>query len=254
MTPATRRTLVWMTIYAIAMGVLEGAVVVYLRRLYFPEGFAFPMKMIETDIAIVELWREIATILMLAAVGIMAGRNRAERFAWFIYSFGLWDLIYYAFLKLALDWPDSLLTWDILFLLPVPWTGPVLAPCIVALTMCVLALTAVRYTDRGLDASMTTRERLLLWLGAIVVIISFILDWVLTDGATLWGNIAVGRDLLYGLDTYMPKNYPWWIFAIGEGLGFSAWAIYTRRLGGRLRTSGPNPGQSAIQPAEQRTA
>ncbi len=243
-----------MTVYAIAMGVLEGAVVVYLRRLYFPEGFAFPMKMIETDIAIVELWREAATIVMLAAVGILAGRTRAERFAWFIYTFGIWDLVYYAFLKLSLGWPESLFTWDILFLLPMPWTGPVLAPCVVAVTMCILALTAVRYTDLGLDASMKTRERLLLWLGAIIVIVSFTLDWVRTDGPTLWGNIAEGRDLLHGLDRYVPKNYPWWIFIVGEGLGLASWLLYTRRLGVRMRTTDPTAGQSTIDSGVPRIA
>src|SRR3954471_9987715 len=102
------RAFVWVTAYAVGMGVLEGAVVVYLRRLYFPGGFHFPLWAVDRDIAIVELWREAATVLMLAAVGGLAGRNRGERFAYFIYAFGWWDLVYYAFLKLALGWPPSL--------------------------------------------------------------------------------------------------------------------------------------------------
>ena len=117
-------------------------------------------------------------------------------FCYFIYCFGLWDLVYYGFLKLSLDWPDSFLTWDILFLLPVPWVGPVLAPCIVAVTMCAIALTAIRATDRGIPAGMTPRERALLGAGAFIIIVSFTLDWIQVDGPTLWRNLAEDRDLL----------------------------------------------------------
>src|SRR5438552_17420475 len=114
------------------MGVLEGAVVVYLRRLYFHGGFQFPLRFVDTDIAVIEVIREAATLVMLGAVGVLAGRNRGERFALFLYAFGIWDLVYYAFLKLAIGWPESFLTWDILFLLPVPCVGPVITPCLIA--------------------------------------------------------------------------------------------------------------------------
>lgn len=223
-----------MTVFAVAMGVLEAAVVIYLRRLYFPDGFRFPMRLVETDIVIVELWREAATLVMLAAVGAIAGRNRAERFAYFIYCFGLWDLVYYGFLKLAIGWPESLLTWDILFLLPVPWVGPVLAPCIVAVTMCALALTAIHYTDRGIPAGMTSRERALLTAGAFIIIVSFTIDWIHVDGPTLWRNIADDRDFLFGLGSYIPQIFPWWIFAVGESIGLYAFLSYARRLGRRV--------------------
>jgi hypothetical protein len=225
----SRWTLLWMTAYAVAMGVLEAAVVIYLRRLYFPGGFRFPMRLVETDIMIVELWRELATLMMLASVGAIAGRNRAERFGYFLFAFGIWDLVYYGFLKLALDWPESLLTWDILFLLPVPWVGPVLAPCVVAATMIGLGLTVVRLTDHGVPAAMLPRERALLWSGAAVIVISFTLDWTQVDGPTLWQNIIEDRDLLYGLGNYVPRYFPWWIFALGELMVLSAWMVYGRR-------------------------
>lgn len=243
MSSSLRRTMFWITAYAIAMGILEAAVVIYLRRLYFPEGFRFPMRMIETEVAIIELWREAATIFMLSAVGVLAGRTRAERFAWFIYCFGVWDLAYYAGLKGFIGWPESFLTWDILFLIPVPWVGPVIAPCIVAVTMCVLAFTAVRYADRGVDASMTSRERWLLWTGAFVIIVSFTIDWARADGPKLWNNIIHDRDLLHGLDNYIPRYFPWSILALGEALGLASWLSYTRRLNPRT-SSDPQP-QSA---------
>jgi hypothetical protein len=211
------------------MGVLEAAVVIYLRRLYFPGGFRFPMQMIDTDMAIIELWREAATLTMLIAIGALAGRTRAERFSYFLYCFGLWDVVYYGFLWYALRWPESLLTWDILFLIPVPWVGPVLAPCIVALSMCGVALTAIRFTDRGVDASMTTRERALIWSGAVIIVLSFTLDWIQVDGPTFWGNIVGGRNVLDGLGHYVPQHFAWWLFLSGWGLGLAAWVLYVRR-------------------------
>jgi hypothetical protein len=234
--PATRRKALWITAYAIAMGVLEAAVVIYLRKLYYPTGFSFPLRMVDTDIAKVELVREVATVVMLAAVGALAGRTRSERFAWFIYCFGIWDLVYYAFLRLALGWPESIMAWDILFLLPVPWYGPVLAPCLVALTMCGIALTAVVFTDQELDARMTTRERAMMVVGSVIIIVSFTIDWVRTEGPILWANLTLPRDLLYGL-AYVPKNFPWWIFFIGFAIGLAGWYLWGSRVAGRRRRS-----------------
>ena len=86
-------------LFAVAMGLFECAVVVYLRELSFPNGFDFPLKPIGHNLAAVELWREVATIFMLVAVGWMAGHNKNTRFAWFIYAFAIWDIFYYVFLK-----------------------------------------------------------------------------------------------------------------------------------------------------------
>jgi hypothetical protein len=236
MLPETRRKALWITVYAIAMGVLEAAVVIYLRKLYYPEGFSFPLRMVDTDIAIVELWREVATIVMLGVVGVLAGRTRSERFAWFIYCFGIWDLVYYGYLKYALDWPKSLLEWDILFLLPVPWYGPVIAPCIVAATMCGIALTAVRFTDQELDARMTPTERATMSVAALIVIVSFTIDWIRLEGPVLWANLTMPRDLLYGM-AYVPKDYPWWIFIVGLTIGLIGWYRWGSRVAGRRRQS-----------------
>ena len=228
MSPAARRSLILVTAYAIGMGVAEAAVVVYIRRLYFPDGVMFPLRAIDSDIAVVELFREVATMIMLVTVGWLAGRTRSERFAWFIYCFGLWDLVYYAFLKFSLGWPSSLLTWDLLFLLPVPWFGPVLAPSLVAIVMCGVALTAVHFTDKGVDARMTMRERGIMIAGALTIILSFTIDWMKAEGAILWQNITMPRDLLFGM-AYVPKDFPWWIFAIGYAMGLAAWWSYARR-------------------------
>ena len=55
-----------------------------------------------------------------------------EEFAGFVVVFGVWDIFYYVFLRVLVTWPASLLDWDILFLIPLPWVGPVLAPVLIA--------------------------------------------------------------------------------------------------------------------------
>jgi hypothetical protein len=212
------------------MGVLEGAVVIYLRRLFFPGGFQFPMWIVDRNIFIVELWRELATILMLAAVGAIAGRNRGERFSYFLYAFGIWDLVYYAVLKLALDWPASLLTWDVLFLLPVPWVGPVITACIVALIMIAFGITVVRFTSAGVDVDMVPRERVLLWLGALVVIVSFTLEVSRVEGPVVLQNIRAGRPVDDNVGGFVPAHFPWWIFALGTAMILASFTLFLMRL------------------------
>jgi hypothetical protein len=85
----------------------------------------------------VELVREAATLVMLLTLGALAGRTRRSRLAYSAIAFGVWDLFYYVFLKAISGWPVSLFDWDVLFLLPVPWWGPVLAPACIAVLMIV---------------------------------------------------------------------------------------------------------------------
>ena len=118
--------------YAIAMALVESAVVVYLRELYYPGGFfiqsAADLAVMPPRILNVELWREAATILMLAAVGYLAFNNFRKRAAAFFLAFSIWDLAYYLFLYIFLAWPPSLATPDVYFLIPRPWIGPVWFP------------------------------------------------------------------------------------------------------------------------------
>ena len=154
------------TAFAIAMGFLESAVVVYLREILYPEGFAFPLSPIPVSLALTELLREVATLIMLVGIGIIAAKRFSTGFAWFIYSFAIWDIFYYLFLKLLLDWPESLFTWDVLFLIPTTWTGPVLSPILVSLTMILLALVILVRADRGIDSrySAIGVDRVNLWI------------------------------------------------------------------------------------------
>jgi hypothetical protein len=119
------------------MALLESAVVVYLRELYYPNGFVFPLSPMKSVVILTELAREFATIVMLWTIAYVAGRNFSTRFAWFIIGFGIWDIFYYVFLYVFIQWPSSVFEWDILFLIPLPWYGPVIAPCLISVAMIV---------------------------------------------------------------------------------------------------------------------
>jgi hypothetical protein len=207
-------------LYAVAMGLLESAVVVYMRALYYPEGFLFPLKMIEGRIAVTEVLREAATMVMLITVALMAARRGIERFAWFIYAFAVWDIFYYVFLYLLLGWPESLLTWDILFLIPVTWTGPVLAPVINSLTMILLALVLVRNSARDHAFRVKFREWFLLIVGSLVTIFAYIEDYsrFMLRRFTLADLIAVPpqKELMDYALTFIPIHFNWLLFGISE--------------------------------------
>jgi hypothetical protein len=110
------RTLIIVTSFFIALGYIESAVVIYMREILYPAGFQFPLAPIKIDLAITEIIREAATLVILVCIGFITGRTFSEGFAWFLYSFAIWDLFYYVFLKLLIGWPESLLTFDILFI------------------------------------------------------------------------------------------------------------------------------------------
>jgi hypothetical protein len=86
---------------------------------------------------VTELAREASTIVMVVAVAVIAGSKRWERFGYFLVAFGMWDIFYYVWLKVLLNWPQSLGEWDVLFLIPLPWVGPVIAPLLVSVGMIV---------------------------------------------------------------------------------------------------------------------
>jgi hypothetical protein len=112
------------TLFAIAMAWVESAVVFYLRTMIDRIEPYQPNPLPEFGgLEKAELTRELATLVMLAAVGWLAGRNWRSRMGYFLVAFGVWDIFYYVFLKVLTGWPRSLLDWDILFLIPLPWWG-----------------------------------------------------------------------------------------------------------------------------------
>ena len=125
-----------MVVFATAMAWVESAVVFYLRTMIYRIDPYQPNPLpIIGSLGHVELVREAATLAMLLTVGMLAGRNWRSRLGYAAVAFGVWDICYYVFLRKMCGWPHSLLDWDILFLLPLPWWGPVLAPVLIALLM-----------------------------------------------------------------------------------------------------------------------
>ena len=219
------RILIALTLFGISFAYVEAAVVVYLRQICEPirrEAFEnvrhdelFPLvttaQLAEAGspysrMLLVELGRELATMVMLAAVGLAVARNFRQWLAGFMIAFGVWDIFYYVFLKLLIGWPASLWTWDILFLMPVPWVGPVLAPGLVAVSM-ILAGVVILWRE---SVGRPMRFRVLSWTaifgGGLMVVIAFCCDY---------------RNMLEG---GWPNPFNWQFLIAGELLGLAGFA------------------------------
>ncbi len=195
-------------VFGIAFAYIEAAVVVYLRTIFHPDGFTFPL----TDFGINPLWkplliteigREAAALVLILTSSWLFGKNRHQRFAYFATIFAIWDIFYYIWLKVLIDWPGSIMDWDILFLIPAPWAGPVLAPVLISFILLLFAV-IILYKDSYARALKVT---LIGWLSfvfaGLVVVISF---------------------CIAGL--HMTKNdfqsyFYWWLFATGNILAIA---------------------------------
>ncbi len=205
------------TIFSIAMAALESAVVVYLRALYYPNGFTVALRLIDKQILLVEILRETATLVMIWAVAYLTGKKRYDRLAYFLLCFAVWDIFYYIWLKLFIDWPLSILDWDILFLIPVTWLGPVLSPVICSLTMIVLAIVILSARQ---EVKITLLPKCLLIAGNLLILYTYLYDYsnliirnnLISDYANLFQN----EKFIALATTYLPTNYHWNIFWFGE--------------------------------------
>jgi hypothetical protein len=203
--------LCWVFCFAAAFAFVESSVVVYLRALYYPEGFSFPLKPIAADQLSIELVREFATMVMLAAVGFVAGSTRWSRFAFFAIAFGVWDIFYYVWLRVVLRWPVSLSEWDVLFLLPVPWIGPVIAPVLISVLLITAGWVILHKESAGTAFKPGPIAWVLSLLGTALVLYTFISDFEAT------------------LRFQMPKPYRYELFLLGVGCFVGA-LVSTMRL------------------------
>jgi hypothetical protein len=156
---------------------------------------------------------------MLAAVGMLAGRTRHARVGYTAIAFGVWDIVYYVFLRLIGGWPRSLLDWDVLFLLPLPWWGPVLAPVFIAMLMIVGGTLASQFMVTSPPTSLTRTLWRLHWLGIALALYVFMADSL--------------RALQQGLDvaTIVPRAFDWPVF----GVAFVLMAAPVAQSGWRMR-------------------
>jgi hypothetical protein len=220
--------------FAIAMAWMESATVYYLRLLvdritpYQPN----PLP-IQGAVGAVELGREAATLVMLLALGAVAARTWQKRLAYTAIAFGVWDIFYYLFLRVMTAWPTSVFDWDILFLLPLPWWGPVLAPVSIAVLMIVWGTLATQFADRAAAASANAVLWGLCLVGAMLALYVFMADSL--------HQVHRGFD---ATRLILPARFNWPLFALALALMALpvlqiGWRIWMRRMdalaaGGRL--------------------
>ena len=205
--------------YAVAMAYVEAAVVVDLNGAIGQQiGAFFPLlpAMTAGPLILIETGREAATLVMLAGVGIVAGRSALERLAWTAVAFGIWDIGYYAWLHVFTGWPPTLGTWDVLFLLPVPWTGPVWAPIAVSVALVGFGLAVARRLHGGGSVRLSSWHLAAALAGGLLVVLSFTLD----APSLMAGGI--------------PRFYAWPVLVAGLAVA-SAAALDTLRPIDRLR-------------------
>jgi hypothetical protein len=192
------RRALWLALFGIAMAAVESAVVVYLRALHTGVApFSVLQYGLPAEILAIEVAREAATLVMLVTVASLAGRNAWEGLLYFALAFGVWDIFYYVWLWVFIGWPSSLLAWDVLFLIPVPWLGPVIAPVIVSLCLVGGGLWLLSHPERRLSR----RAWVLASVGCALVLLSFMLDY---------------RYALLRID---PPRFRWELFVPGVMLG-----------------------------------
>lgn len=184
---AVRSTAVVVLAFGVAFGYVEAAVVVYLREA-IGAGPGLPVGDPATFAAfeVVEVVREAATLVMIATVGWLAGRAPIERLAWSAVVFGTWDIVYYVGLRWAIGWPPALDTWDVLFLIPAAWVGPVWAPIAVSAALVGFGLLATRRLRAGRGLRLGVPEIGGGLAGGGLVILSFLVD----SSRVLAGDLA----------------------------------------------------------------
>jgi hypothetical protein len=189
-------------VFAIGMAWVEAACVYYLRvisnRIDPYQADPLPMRGL---LGHVELVREGATLIMLMMVGVLAARMWQRRLAYALVAFGIWDIFYYVFLRIISDWPTSPFDWDVLFLLPLPWWGPVLAPVCIALLMIIWGTLETQCAESTRPTAFTRMLWVASALGIVLALYVFMADSI--------------RSMPQGLDamtSVLPKSFNWWVF------------------------------------------
>ena len=200
----------WFTLvaFAVAMAWVESAVVYYLRTHLdrIEPHQANPLPLIGA-LGSVELVRELATMIMLLTTGSLAGRTWRERVGYTFLAFGVWDIFYYVFLKVMCGWPHSLLDWDILFLLPLPWWGPILAPILIASQMIVWGTFASQVETDPLPRVSNGCGWVLCFLGTVLALLAFMAD-----------ALRVARQGADAIREVLPAEFNWWLFLVALAL------------------------------------
>jgi len=206
-----RNQLISVSLFAIAMAYLESSVVVYLRAMYGIEDLIRDINF-ETDIyTFIEIGREAATIVMLVIIGLIAGNTWQKKLGYFFLSFGIWDIFYYIWLYVFIQWPSSLLEWDILFLIPLPWWGPVIAPILISILLISIGYLLIS----EVKIKVTSIDWIVFVLSIILLLYTFTED-----------SIKVIISGTGDLTQIRPTSFNWVLFLIT----YAAWALTTIKV------------------------
>jgi hypothetical protein len=165
-------------VFSMAFAYIESAVVVYLRAIFYPHGFDFPITMFDLSplgkrLVLVEIGREAATLVLILTSSWLFGKNRRQRFAYFMIIFAVWDIFYYVWLKVLLDWPASIMDWDILFLIPATWASAVLYPVLISITLLIFAAIILYRDAHGRTIKVKLTDWLAFVISGVIVVVSF---------------------------------------------------------------------------------
>jgi len=219
-------------LFAMAMAWVESAVVYYLRTMihrlepYQP----YPLPIVG-GVGTAEVIREAATLVMLLLVGILAGRTWRARWGYAALAFGVWDIFYYVFLKVLTSWPRSLVDWDILFLIPLPWWGPVWAPSAIAALMIVWGTLVTHFEDAPGITVLGWKSLGACFLGMLLALALFMVD--------AWRVAGQGE---HALRNMLPSHFHWQWFLLALVLMSAPIIKICRQLGwftGSFRAAAP---------------
>ena len=205
------KNLINVILFAIAMAYLESAVVVYLREMYHIVDLVKDTPLKPDAYTIIEIGREAATIVMLAVIGLLAGSTWPKKIGYFFLSFGVWDIFYYIWLYVFIQWPKSLFEWDILFLIPLPWWGPVISPILISILLIsigYLLLIDAQFKITSID-----------WILFVLSIIALL--YTLTED-----SIRVIISGTGDLTQIRPTTFNWILFLIA----YTAWTLTTIKV------------------------
>ncbi len=201
--------IIWISIFSITMAYLEAAIVVYLRRLFGISDLILQVPPFNKQIAVIELGRELATLIMLLAIGWIAGHNIQSRLSYTLITFGVWDIFYYLWLNVFIGWPISFLDPDLLFLIPLPWWGPVLSPVLISILMITGGVAVLKENVNKASVHFPLSFWIPLILGILLMLYSFMADAI----QILPASVAA-------LNNLKPSQFNWPVYLIGWGLAF----------------------------------
>ncbi len=218
----------WLTviIFAMAFAWVESALVVYLREIFFDGKFDFPLvieweagRRVVNPLIRIEFFREIATIVMLITVGILSGKNRLQRFCYFLIAFGVWDIFYYVWLYVMVGWPPGLMTWDLLFYVPLPWVGPVITPVLIALAMVGAGSLLIYLDENKFTINWRWYDLAVEFFLGVVLITAFCWDWK--------NILQIPGDIRH---TGIPNPFAWWLYLPTYGLACVYFVVRLKKV------------------------